>query len=137
MLSHEPAPPATFDRLELEFFPWLDFGVMLPIAGLTLLRRDRNLPLSAQLLDFITTEKQGAICFDHDRIYPSFAGGFDGGGSNYGDIESEILIGLGDFHHHRFAFAQLPASFDRFVCALEGFDSENGSLFHDNCLPDI
>gem|GEM_PF-3626685 len=68
MLSHEPASPATFDRLELEFFSRVDFGALLQVTGSTLLRHDRNLPLSGQLLDFITAEKQGAICFDHDRI---------------------------------------------------------------------
>lgn len=53
------------------------------------------------------------------------------------DVEAEVLVGLGDFDDEAAAATERAAALDRFVGAFEGFDGEDGAVFHDDGLADV
>ena len=82
-------------------------------------------------------EEEGAASFDGYGGDARLACGFEGVAADDGDIESHVLVGFCDFDKGGFAICEVAPAPDAGVCALEGFDSEDGAVANDYGLADV
>lgn len=102
-----------------------------------LFREDRHAFLPTQADNFVFTQEEGQSGFDDDGIDAGLGGGLDGAGADNGNVEAEVLVGLGNFHHHGLPLAECAAALEGFVGAFESFNGEHGAFFHDYGLADV
>jgi hypothetical protein len=90
-----------------------------------------------ELAESLWLEKEGATGLNGEGGETGGGGGFEGDGADDGDVEAEILSGLGHLDGDGLSAAEEGAAFEGFIGSLEGFDSKDGAVAHDDGLADV
>src|SRR5437867_784519 len=98
---------------------------------------DRNLRAIGEIDNRIAFEEQGLSCFNRDYAQFSLCSDADGFDPNYWNIETHVLIRLGDFDHDRAFTRERAAALDGLIRSFERFHRNDCSVFHDDSLPNV
>ncbi len=100
---------------------------------------DADFVFAGETFDFGLLEDEGAAGFEGEGGEAGLGAGFERARADAGEVETQVVIFLGDFHGDRAAvFAgQFAAALEAAVGALETFDREDGAVFDDDELADF
>ena len=92
----------------------------------------------AKLIDKVFFEHQGFSSLDSDDGDSGIGAAADGLGTDNGDIEAHVLIGLADLNHgHGLAASEFAAACYAGICAFKCLYGEDGAVAHENGLADV